>query len=77
MTNQIIWRKPDGSIIACHEKIKVLNENHQELKALLQDVIDDALLLGCGEAEIRDSIQQLLQTIQPQVLEQNDPPFEQ
>lgn len=72
MTHHIIWRKADGSVIACHEKVKVLNENYQELKTLLQDVIDDALLLGCSEAEIRNAIQQCVNQLQPQVLEQDD-----
>lgn len=74
MTNPIIWHRPDGSVIACHEKVKVLNENHQELQALLQDVLDDALLLGCSEAEVRNVIQQLVNDLQPQVLEQHHTP---
>lgn len=72
MTNQITWHKPDGSIISCHEKVKVLNENHQELKQLLQDVMDDALLLGCSEANVRNAMQQLIANLHPQVLEQNN-----
>ncbi|MBK5912950.1 hypothetical protein CCR84_01180 [Rhodocyclus purpureus] len=45
--------RPDGSVIACTEKILVLNENFLELKQLAQDALDDALLMGCSEAQVR------------------------
>ncbi|WP_242508470.1 hypothetical protein [Rhodocyclus purpureus] len=47
------WLRPDGSVIACTEKILVLNENFLELKQLAQDALDDALLMGCSEAQVR------------------------
>ncbi len=73
MNKEIIWHKTDGSVISCHEKVKVLNENYQDLKELLQDMIDDALLLGCSESSVRGVIQQLVTTLKPRVLEQNKP----
>ena len=45
-----IWHKPDGSPLACVEKIKVLNENLDELRELAQDALDDAVLMGGTEA---------------------------
>ncbi len=45
------WKKPDGSLVSCTEKVKVLNENFDEIKHLLQDAIDDAVLMGCSEEE--------------------------
>lgn len=50
---QIIWRRPDGSIIACTEKIKVLSENLEELRQMAQDAFEDALLMECDEAQVR------------------------
>ena len=59
-----VWHRPDGSVIACTEKIKVLNDNLAELKQLAQDALDDALLLECTEAEVKaafiDAIQHLI-----------------
>ena len=48
------WRTPEGEPVSCVEKIKVLNENLAELKALAQDAFEDAVLMGCDEAQIRD-----------------------
>ena len=64
-----IWHKPDGTPLACVEKIKVLNENYSELQQLLQDALDDALLLGCSEKMVRDAFQQALDYLQPTVSE--------
>ena len=65
----ITWCRPDESVVACHEKIKVLNENYSELQQLLQDALDDALLLGCSEQMVRDAFQQALDHLQPTVSE--------
>ncbi|RCS58557.1 hypothetical protein [Parvibium lacunae] len=48
-----IWHRADGSVIACTEKIKVLNDNLAELRQLAQDALDDALLLEGTEAEVK------------------------
>ena len=49
----IIWKRPDGSIVACTEKIKVLRENLEELRQMAQDAFEDALLMECEEGQIR------------------------
>ncbi len=51
--DDVVWRKPDGTPVGCHEKIKVLNENFVELRQMLQDALEDAVLLGCSEAQVR------------------------
>ncbi len=58
--NTPTWRKPDGSPVSCVEKIKVLNENFIELKQLAQDALEDAVLLGCSEAQIRTALHELI-----------------
>ena len=68
----ITWRKPDGSVVSCFEKVKVLNENYSELRELLQDAMDDALLLGCSEARVRAAFQQLLDELRPSVADNPD-----
>jgi hypothetical protein len=50
----ITWRQPDGRVVSCEEKLKVLNENLSEIKQICQDAFEDALLMGCDEAQIRE-----------------------
>lgn len=57
------WRKPSGAPVSCVEKIKVLNENFGELRNLAQETLDDALLLGCSEAQAREAIQSMLEDL--------------
>ena len=47
------WPQPDGTPIACREKLKVLEENHAELAQVLQDSFEDAMLMGVDEAAMR------------------------
>jgi hypothetical protein len=48
-----VWRTPKGEPVSCVEKIKVLNENLAELRALAQDALEDAVLMGCDEQQVR------------------------
>lgn len=47
------WRTPEGEPVSCIEKIKVLNENLEEIEAMAQEALEDALLMGCDEAQVR------------------------
>ena len=49
-----VWRQPDGSPVSCVEKIKVLNENLAEIEQMAQDALEDAILMGCDEAQVRE-----------------------
>ena len=49
-----VWRTPEGEPVSCVEKIKLLNENLAEIKALAQDALEDAVLMGCDEAQVRE-----------------------
>ncbi|NDV12767.1 hypothetical protein [Crenobacter caeni] len=55
-----VWRDADGNVLACVEKIKVMRENIEELAQLAQDAFEDALLMGCAEAQIRDYLVELM-----------------
>lgn len=55
-----VWLTPEGEAVSCLEKIKVLNENIEEIRDLAQDALEDAVLMGCDEAQFRDVLQQLL-----------------
>lgn len=55
-----IWKTPEGEPVSCVEKIKVLNENLVELQGLAQDALEDAVLMGCDEAQIREVLAGLI-----------------
>jgi len=48
------WRTPEGEPVSCVEKIKVLNENLAELRELAQEALEDAVLIGCDEGQVRE-----------------------
>ncbi len=56
-----VWRGEDGQIVSCTEKIKVMTENLEELQQLAQDALEDAILMGCTEAQVKDYLQLLMQ----------------
>jgi hypothetical protein len=58
-----IWKRPDGSIVSCTEKIKVLRENLEELQQVAQDAFEDALLMECDEAQIREVFQEVINNL--------------
>lgn len=60
LENAPIWRKPDGSPVSCTEKIKVLNENLEELRQLARDALEDALLMGCSESQVRQVLHAMI-----------------
>ncbi len=49
----VTWRTTDGKLVSCEEKLKVLDENLEELRQLCQDAFEDALLMECDESQIR------------------------
>jgi hypothetical protein len=49
-----VWRTPEGEPVSCVEKIKVLNENLAELRELAQEALEDAVLMGCDEQQVRE-----------------------
>ena len=50
---KIIWHSPQGEVIACVEKNKVLQENFDEIQQICQDALEDAVLMGCDEKQVR------------------------
>ena len=48
-----IWHDKDGQVLSCTEKVKVMSENMDEIRQMLQDVFEDALLMDCDETQIR------------------------
>ncbi len=57
---KFVWRAPDGTPVSCYEKLKVLNENLEEIQAMCQDALEDAVLMGCDEAQVRKVLRNLI-----------------
>jgi hypothetical protein len=58
-----IWRQPDGTPVSCVDKIKVLNENLVELQQMAQDAFEDAILMECDEAQVREVMQKIMTSL--------------
>jgi len=54
---QIEWRDESGAPISCDEKLRVLAETLGELQQAAQDALEDAILMGCAESQVRAVLQ--------------------
>jgi hypothetical protein len=63
-SKKIIWRSPKGDVIACVEKNKVLQENLIEIRQVCQDALEDAVLMGCDEQQVRDVLMELIASLE-------------
>ncbi|MCA7120777.1 MAG: hypothetical protein LGL72_15590 [Acidibrevibacterium sp.] len=63
MTAPLIWPQSDGTPVACREKLRVLAENYQELATVMQDMFEDALLMGVDEAAARRILTDLVASL--------------
>lgn len=59
-----VWRQPDGLPLSCREKIKVLNENLEEIREMAQDALEDGILMGCDEGQLREVLTALVDSLQ-------------
>ncbi len=55
-----IWPQSDGQPVSCRDKVEVLDENYEELRHVMQDAFEDALLMGVDETAMRAFIGQLV-----------------
>ena len=55
-----VWRQAGGAPVSCIEKLKVLNDNYRELQQIAQDAFEDALLMDCEEAQVRQALHELV-----------------
>lgn len=59
-----IWHAPDGSVVSCTEKVKVMTENMEELAQMAQDAFEDAILMGCDEQQVRSFLVAMMQRLE-------------
>lgn len=67
------WNRVDGSVVSCTESVKVLNENWSEAVALLQEMYEDAVLLGCGKDAFKSEIRRLIDELDCGYTEKTQP----
>jgi hypothetical protein len=60
MNNLPIWRRDDGSVVSCVEKVKVMRENFEEIQQIIKDAFEDGLLLEVSEAQMREALHRLV-----------------
>ncbi|CAI9119492.1 hypothetical protein [Brytella acorum] len=53
MSAATAWLDRDGAPIGCVEKLKVLRENEEELRQVMQDAFEDAVLMGVAPEAMR------------------------
>ena len=58
------WHQPDGEPVSCVEKIKLLNENLEELREMAQEALEDAVLMGCDETQVRQVLSDLMASLE-------------
>ena len=58
-----VWPGRDGAPVACREKLRMLAENEAELLQVLQDVFEDAVLMGVDEGFLRARLHELADSV--------------
>ncbi|MDP1750293.1 MAG: hypothetical protein Q8L22_12605 [Reyranella sp.] len=61
----LVWRQSDGKPVSCLEKIKVLNQNVQEIESLCADALEDGVLMGCDVDQIKAALHALIDGLTP------------
>ncbi len=57
------WLDSKGMPLGCLEKIKILNENIVEIQDMCQDALEDAVLMGCDEQQIRSVLLSMVESL--------------
>ncbi len=60
-----VWIGPDGEPVACVEKLDVLRQNLAELREMAQEALEDAVVMGCDEAQAREVLSALVASLDP------------
>ncbi|OHC91566.1 MAG: hypothetical protein A3J99_02130 [Sideroxydans sp. RIFOXYD2_FULL_59_7] len=60
---QVVWHTPEGEVVACYEKNKVMQENLAEIGQVCRDALEDAVLMGCDEQQFREVLADLVATL--------------
>ena len=58
------WHGPHGRPLGCREKLRVLDDNLRELQQMAQDALEDAVLIGCDERQLRQALHALVDSLE-------------
>ena len=58
------WLRDDKSVVSCTEKVKVMNENFDELKQIAQDAFDDGVLMEVSEEQMKKILYALIDSLE-------------
>lgn len=61
--NNRVWLQPDGTPVSCVDKLLVLNDNLEVIRQECQDALEDAVLMGCDEAQLREALDEIVKSI--------------
>ena len=64
-----LWKSSDNSKISCKEKILILNNNVIELQSLINQIYDEAVLMGVDKKQIREVINNLATNLNTELKE--------
>ena len=57
------WLRSDKSVVSCTEKVKVMNENFEELKQIAQDAFDDGVLMEVSDEQMKEILYALIESL--------------
>ena len=63
------WKTSDNSKISCKEKIVILNNNVIELQNLINQIYDEAILMGVDKKQIKKVINNLTTNLKSELQE--------
>ena len=61
------WKSNDNKKISCKEKISILNNNVTELQNLINQIYDEAILMGVEKKQIEKIINNLATNLSTQL----------
>jgi hypothetical protein len=60
---QHIWHTASGEKVACTEKLKVMQQNIDELEQMAQDAFEDGILMGIDPIQLREYLIKLMRKL--------------
>ncbi|MBB5191852.1 hypothetical protein HNQ50_002582 [Silvimonas terrae] len=67
MTDEKRWAvflRDDGSVVSCTEKVKVMNENLDEIVQMMQDAFEDGLLMEVAPTQMREVLHRMVDALE-------------
>jgi len=58
-----VWRATSGEKVACVEKIKVMQQNIDELLGVAQDLFEDGVLMGIDQDQLKSYLALLMNNL--------------